>query len=99
MAITKAEAIEIFGTVEALRDALGLKTRQAIYMWPDGPIPEPHELKIRYVLIPGLQGGDVAAYLDSREKDPGRHRGPAVQGEAAETDDSSVGPLTTQRAA
>jgi hypothetical protein len=31
----KSEAIEIFGSVEELRAALGLQSRQAIYMWPD----------------------------------------------------------------
>jgi hypothetical protein len=49
----KHEAISLFGSVEKLRTALGLKTRHAIYMWPnDQPIPEPHEIKIRFVLKP-----------------------------------------------
>jgi hypothetical protein len=51
--LLKHEAIALFESVEELRKALGLKTRHAIYMWPDGePIPEHHELKIRFVLRP-----------------------------------------------
>lgn len=58
--MTKSEAIALFGSPNALRLALGLKTRQAIYMWPDDkPIPEAHELKIRHVLKPkGLRALD-----------------------------------------
>ena len=53
----KHEAISLFGSVEALRAALGLGTRHAIYMWPDDrPIPEVHELKIRHVLKPEAFG-------------------------------------------
>lgn len=49
----KHEAIALFGSVEALRAALGLKTRHAIYMWPDDkPIPEVHFLRIRHELKP-----------------------------------------------
>jgi hypothetical protein len=51
--VTKDEAITLFGSVEKLRIALGLKTRSAIYMWPaDKPIPEVHELRIRHELKP-----------------------------------------------
>jgi hypothetical protein len=51
--LLKHDAIALFGSIEEMRIALGLKTRQAIYMWPDNePIPEPHELKIRFVLKP-----------------------------------------------
>lgn len=32
--------------------ALGLKSRQAIYMWGDDRIPEAHYLRIRYELKP-----------------------------------------------
>lgn len=32
--------------------ALGLKSRQAIYMWDDNRIPEAHYLRIRYELRP-----------------------------------------------
>jgi len=55
----KHEAIAIFGSVDALRLALGLKTRQAIYMWPDDqPIPDVHALKIRHVLRPDAFNAD-----------------------------------------
>jgi hypothetical protein len=50
--ITKAQAIELFGTVEKLRAALGLKNRQAIYQWREDRIPENHFLRIRYELKP-----------------------------------------------
>ncbi len=57
----KKEAISLFGSPEALRIALGLKTRHAVYMWPDDePIPEVHELKIRYVLKPEAFGNRPA---------------------------------------
>jgi hypothetical protein len=55
--MNKEDAIKMFGSVEALRQALGLKTRHAIYMCADGePIPEVHELKIRHVLRPEAFG-------------------------------------------
>lgn len=50
--ITKAQAIELFGTVEKLRAALGLKNRQAIYQWKEDRIPMNHFLRIRYELRP-----------------------------------------------
>lgn len=50
--LTKAQAIELFGSVEKLRAALGLKTRQAIYMWGEN-VPRHHALRIRYELKPG----------------------------------------------
>lgn len=49
--LTKAQAIELFGSVEKLRAALGLKTRQAIYMWGEN-VPAQHALRIRYELKP-----------------------------------------------
>jgi len=61
VAMKKHEAIALFGSVEALRDALGLGTRHAIYMWPDDePIPEVHDLKIRYELKPEAFGNKPA---------------------------------------
>jgi hypothetical protein len=55
----KHEAISLFGSVDELRKALGLKTRQAVYMWPDdAPIPEPHAIKIRFVLRPDAFNAD-----------------------------------------
>lgn len=51
--LLKEQAIGLFGSVKELRDALGLRTRSAIYMWKPGePIPEAHELRIRYELKP-----------------------------------------------
>lgn len=50
--ITKNQAIALFGSVKELQTALGLKTHSAISMWGDNPIPEVHELRIRYELKP-----------------------------------------------
>ena len=51
--ITRTQAIHLFGSVKLLQQALGLKTHSAIYMWSkDKPIPETHELRIRYELRP-----------------------------------------------
>ena len=50
--LTKSQAIELFGSVERLRVALGLKSRQAIYMWNENRVPEAHYLRIRYELRP-----------------------------------------------
>lgn len=53
MSLSKEQAVSLFGGVEPLRAALGLKSRSAIYMWPDDkPIPRNHELAIRYELKP-----------------------------------------------
>lgn len=53
--VTKKQAIEAYGSVAGLADALGI-TRSAIYQWPDGPIAEVHALRLLYVLRPsGLQ--------------------------------------------
>ena len=54
--LTKAQAIQLFGSVEKLRAALGLKTRQAIYMWGEN-VPQHHALRIRYELKPGALDG------------------------------------------
>lgn len=59
--MTKEQAIALYGSPEELRKALGLKSRHAVYMWPDGePIPEKHELRIRYVLKPEIGGGRIS---------------------------------------
>lgn len=51
--ITRDQAVQLFGSVKALQNALGLKTHSAIYMWgADKPIPDVHELRIRYELRP-----------------------------------------------
>ncbi len=60
--MTKEQAIGLFGSVKGLRDALGLRTRSAIYMWKDGEaIPDTHELRIRYELRPEAfdENGDL----------------------------------------
>lgn len=49
--ISKKQAVEAYGSVGALADALGI-TRSAIYQWPDGPIADVHALRILYVLQP-----------------------------------------------
>lgn len=55
--LTKEQAIDLFGSVEALRVALKLKSRAAIYLWKPGqPIPANHDLRIRYELRPVLFG-------------------------------------------
>lgn len=53
MDITRTQAIELFGSAIKLAEALGYKSRHAVYMWPkDGPIPELALKKIRYELKP-----------------------------------------------
>jgi len=69
--LLKEQAIGLFGSVKGLRDALGLRTRSAIYMWKPGePIPEAHELRIRYELMP--QAFDASGEL---RKQPEASRG------------------------
>ena len=51
--LTRQQAIDLFGSVVILSEALGYKSRHAVYMWPkDRPIPEAAYLKIRYQLKP-----------------------------------------------
>lgn len=49
--ITKAEAIALYPTQTALAEALGIG-KSAVSEWPDGPILEVHDLKLRYELKP-----------------------------------------------
>ena len=49
--ISKKQAVEAYGSVGGLADALGI-TRSAIYQWPDGPIADVHALRILFVLRP-----------------------------------------------
>ncbi|HLW75314.1 MAG TPA: Cro/CI family transcriptional regulator [Gammaproteobacteria bacterium] len=49
--LSKQEAIALFPTAKALATALGV-SKSAVSQWPDGPIPENHDLKIRYELKP-----------------------------------------------
>lgn len=48
---TKAQAISLYQTQTELAEALGLG-KSAVSMWPDGPILEVHDLKLRYELRP-----------------------------------------------
>jgi hypothetical protein len=51
--ITRQQAINLFGSAVSLADALGYKSRHAIYMWPkDKSIPVAAFLKIRYQIKP-----------------------------------------------
>lgn len=53
--ITKAEAIGLYGdghgAQQRLATALGL-SKQAVSDWDEGPIPERHDLRLRYELKP-----------------------------------------------
>lgn len=50
--ITKAQAVGLYGGNQAaLARALGIQ-RAAVCRWSDGPIPERHALKLRFVLRP-----------------------------------------------
>jgi hypothetical protein len=56
----KSEAIEHFGGATKLANALGLKSRQAIYAWPE-EVPELYQYKLYHLtrgklpLSPGLK--------------------------------------------
>lgn len=61
--VNKQQALAAFGgNSSALARVLDI-TPQAVYQWPDGPIPELHALKLRYVLMPDVfgQGAGEAA--------------------------------------
>jgi DNA-binding transcriptional regulator YdaS (Cro superfamily) len=49
--LSKQEAIALFSTAKELAKALGI-SKSAVSQWPDGPIPDKHDLRIRYVLKP-----------------------------------------------
>lgn len=52
MAMTKQEAVALYGNQVKLASALGI-SKQAVSKWPpDKPIPELYELRIRFVLKP-----------------------------------------------
>ena len=56
MDIYRKDALSIFGTQQALADALGI-TRSAVAMWGDEkPIPAEHALRLRYELRPDVWG-------------------------------------------
>ena len=44
----KTEAIKHFGGAQKLASALGLKSRQAIYAWPD-VVPELYQYKLHHL--------------------------------------------------
>lgn len=44
----KSEAIKYFGGAQQLAHALGLKSRQAIYAWPD-EVPDLYQYKLHHV--------------------------------------------------
>lgn len=60
--ITKAEALAAYDNNGAeLGRALGI-TRQAVFAWPpEGPIPQEHALRLRFVLKPELFSGQRTA--------------------------------------
>lgn len=61
MDISKKEAIEAYGTQQALADALGI-SRTAVTMWSDDrPIPKEHQLRLKYELRPDVFGDQPAA--------------------------------------
>lgn len=49
--LTKTHAISLFGSRKKLQTALGLKSHASILMWGEN-IPQHHELRIRYELMP-----------------------------------------------
>jgi len=50
--MTKEQAISLYGSASRLAEALGI-TKGAVSLWRDDrPIPERHELRLRYELKP-----------------------------------------------
>jgi DNA-binding transcriptional regulator YdaS (Cro superfamily) len=49
--LSKKEAIALFSSAKELAKALGI-SKSAVSQWPDGPIPDNHDLRIRYELKP-----------------------------------------------
>lgn len=45
--MTKTQAIQYFGSVRALADALGIKAVQSVYEWPEDGIPEGRQFQIQ----------------------------------------------------
>ena len=71
--LSKKEAIALFSSAKELAKALGI-SKSAVSQWPDGPIPDKHELRIRYELKPEhFRSGQVEA--------PGRIKGTQQQRE------------------
>jgi len=52
--ILKEQAVAMFGSASALARALGIKP-QAVSQWAAGePIPERHQLRLRYEVLPKM---------------------------------------------
>lgn len=49
--LSKQEAIALFSSAKELAKALGI-SKSAVSQWPAGPIPDNHDLRIRYELRP-----------------------------------------------
>ena len=49
--ISKQESIALFTTAKELAQALGI-SKSAVSQWSEGPIPQNHDLRIRYELRP-----------------------------------------------
>jgi DNA-binding transcriptional regulator YdaS (Cro superfamily) len=49
--LSKQEAIALFTTAKELALALGI-SKSAVSQWSEGPIPQNHDLRIRYELRP-----------------------------------------------
>jgi transcriptional regulator with XRE-family HTH domain len=47
--LSKHEAIALFSSAKELAKALGI-SKSAVSQWPEGPIPDNHDLRIRYEL-------------------------------------------------
>lgn len=47
--MTKQDAIDLFGGIPALADALGI-TQQAVYQWDDAAIPALRRMEIQEIL-------------------------------------------------
>lgn len=45
--MTKSEAVTHFGSVKKLADALGLRSVQAVYQWPEDGIPVGRQYQIQ----------------------------------------------------
>lgn len=57
--ITRQQAIALYGSAQALADALNYTSRHAVYMWPkDGAIPSEPYLRLRYQLRPDAFDAD-----------------------------------------
>jgi len=71
--LSKNEAIALFSSAKELSKALGI-SKSAVSQWPDGAIPDNHDLRIRYELKPEhFRPGTVEA--------PGRSKGTQQQRE------------------